>query len=919
MSGFRFLRIARFNLGFVFVLGLACIARAGNWPDERQILWQRNLDDALAIAKAEDRPILVALNMDGESASERIVRERYRDPEFVKLTRPFVCVMASVFRHTPRDHDDDGRRIPCPRLGEVTCGEHIALEPILYDKWLSDHERVAPRHALILQDGTKGFDLFMLFDLRDLDRHLAESSSAEALRRGAAPLSAHTSISAAEGSRAIEGGNLKEAAGRRSNRERSAFESLLVMMVDEKSLTGALEAIVQGGNKSSIDAFHVLCAKAPMLSGAFRDRIVGAAQHLKIESSVTDILKSRVSALGRYPGSPTPSGEELLLPMLAKLDGASASTRSLLLACCVVGEYGKLAEEALAAAFDAPTLAKIAQVRWGDSSLTRALNVAHEFTEKHLPQIPKPSETMASAEQLEQQLAETERELKTHPDDPQLQARYGKASLDLGRRRIEAKAPGAQLLFEDANVWLSKAADAAQRAGDAANAYTWSIECARANYYLGHFEEEARWGKAALNRVMSKRLSDLMRESTEDALMRNGEPRIAEAIRWVGDANARLLSERSGKDAVREVSGLQEGAAALATVAASQCSDETDWTSFSSFYGALGLWREELAILQEAALRFPASQEIRQSLNRSLWNGGRIDLAPVKADWIASQYPESADCAWYAGYAWMLQAENDRRREEPDRSIEDYGKAQERFEKAIALKPEYADNSKHYIAMSWLGRGFAHLLADRRKEAADCLARAVAVKRDIASARDGLDREPIDLLDQSLEWRESGPSPADPIALLDALEKADPENPFWSNSVSDSEYREALRADGRSPGFATRQFMGPDGTPHTEEARMPSEEGDRYLEAAIEAARRALKHGDTPDNRRPLAQMTTTKAERLLVRNRIDEARACLAEAAPLLGESAPAANADRAALDKLAQTLRAKLGDARPIVRPGR
>src|SRR5262245_40007185 len=141
---------------------------------ETQILWQRSLEDALAISKAENRPILVAVNMDGESACERIVRERYRDPKFVAWTRSFVCVIASAFRHAPRDHDDQGARIACPRLGEVTCGEHIALEPVLYDRFLGG-ERIAPRHALILTDGTKSFDLFLLFDLRDLDKKLEES------------------------------------------------------------------------------------------------------------------------------------------------------------------------------------------------------------------------------------------------------------------------------------------------------------------------------------------------------------------------------------------------------------------------------------------------------------------------------------------------------------------------------------------------------------------------------------------------------------------------------------------------------------------------------------------------------------------------------------------------------------------------
>src|SRR5262245_30059657 len=73
-------------------------------PDARQILWQRDLDQALAVARAEGRALFLAVNMDGESASDRIVVENYRDPAFVADTRPFVCLVASVFRHNPRDY-----------------------------------------------------------------------------------------------------------------------------------------------------------------------------------------------------------------------------------------------------------------------------------------------------------------------------------------------------------------------------------------------------------------------------------------------------------------------------------------------------------------------------------------------------------------------------------------------------------------------------------------------------------------------------------------------------------------------------------------------------------------------------------------------------------------------------------------------
>ena len=53
-----------------------------------------------------------------------------------------MCLGASVFRHNVRDHDDEGRRIPCPRFGCITCGEHMALEPVLFEKYLAASERI---------------------------------------------------------------------------------------------------------------------------------------------------------------------------------------------------------------------------------------------------------------------------------------------------------------------------------------------------------------------------------------------------------------------------------------------------------------------------------------------------------------------------------------------------------------------------------------------------------------------------------------------------------------------------------------------------------------------------------------------------------------------------------------------------------
>ena len=140
---------------------------AADWSKPVAIRWQRTWDDAVRLSQQTKKPILVCVNMDGEIASEHYAGVRYRDPEIAKLWEPYVCVIASVYRHNPRDHDDEGRRIPCPRLGTVTCGEHMAMEPIVFEKFL-DGKRISPRHIMVELDGKEVYDVFYTWDTQSV-------------------------------------------------------------------------------------------------------------------------------------------------------------------------------------------------------------------------------------------------------------------------------------------------------------------------------------------------------------------------------------------------------------------------------------------------------------------------------------------------------------------------------------------------------------------------------------------------------------------------------------------------------------------------------------------------------------------------------------------------------------------------------
>jgi hypothetical protein len=138
-------------------------ATAEQWRKPCLVRWQRSFDDAVAVARARHMPLMVAVNMDGEIASEHFAGVRYREPETAEKLARYLCVIASVYRHTPRDHDPSGARVECPRFGTVTCGEHVEAERQLYERYF-DGLRVAPRHIVLDLEGRETFDVYFAWD-----------------------------------------------------------------------------------------------------------------------------------------------------------------------------------------------------------------------------------------------------------------------------------------------------------------------------------------------------------------------------------------------------------------------------------------------------------------------------------------------------------------------------------------------------------------------------------------------------------------------------------------------------------------------------------------------------------------------------------------------------------------------------------
>ena len=880
----------------------------------RSIEWQRTLADAEALAKATDRPLLIALNMDGESASDRIWHENYRDPEFVALTRRCVCVCASVFRHNANDYDTQGRRIPCPRIHGLTCGEHMALEPKLFARYFLDGERVAPRHALVLANGDVAMDLSLCFDLTDVDRALAAATA------DLQPVDFATLPNAGLGTWA-------NAASRRDASGRTAFEHAIAACRDPRDLTAALAAIEQHGDAGSLPALHLMLAR---ISEVPLDDVQRIGNRLGLANELQAIARVRAQRTGPVLGNlQRPADFDALLAFAAQPDAdvlsrawlcaLAATTSTTDISWQVMPKVWPAAQHlpgsTLPAAVNqpAPSFAEMPE----PVSLTSLLDLsARKFaTTAGMPGPVPDRSILASRDELHQRLSDLDSQLANDRDNLDLLAAVGVASLDLARVEIQNGGNSALFLLEDAANFLQRVLER-----DPTRYDLW-LERARAAYYRQRFDEQRQFGITALKLTGYAWPPESWARAE---ILQNG--RAVEAMRFIGDADARLLSAAQWDQPLVAVTHMRSALLAFGLAAISPYGTSGDQVTWASFAASFGLLREETAILMAALKRLPAAGDLRAALAGSLWRNDRWASMSAIAD--QTLHPDAtADTSWWAGYANLQVAEELRRREQPDAAGHHYAMAEQRFAQSAEQNPDYQQSVAGYLAASWLGRGLALAqgpAADRRASA-DCLVRAVSTGSQLGGMRDGLGYDALDLVDKILEWRAAGPSPVNAIEFLDRLNAAAPESAFWAAAVSDSALREGLRADGRNQERVMADTVDAAGEPMRAMIGLPTELGDRYLHAAIVAGESAVRSATaTEEDRQVLAQALTVHAERQLLREQSEGVRDLLTRAAAVLAMTVPQPADDDGldaldALRAIAAPLRERLGPARPRLREGR
>ncbi len=676
---------------------------AADWQQPVQIAFQRSWEDALALAQQEQRAILCCVNMDGEIASEHYAGVRYRQPEIAKLYEPYVCVIASVYRHNPRDYDERGHRILCPRFGSVTCGEHIAIEPILFAKFM-DGRRIAPRHIMVELDGSETYDVFYAWDTDSVFRAIQDGISN---RTTQARPSVH-------GDRSI-----LERVASADVRDRDAVEQAYAQG-DAGLQNALLGAAAQLGERTPVDLLRL------SVFGLDLDRAAKARQALAQASSA-----GAVDLIAEAMRVPLAAPErQRLIDALRRLGETSPRARTL-----------AVVHEGLGS-----SAGGVDVQGWSAALATAAPAAAPD--------------SYALAAQLQQQ----EQAAKAQPVDAAQQLAIAEATLALAvqyqpgqqeNRRVATR--HAMLLLEDAR----RAAVAAERLGvaDVADGpFRLDAVLAACAFRLDARDDAYRHAERACQQLPAHP---------------DGYAAMA-ALQIFAEArqNAIVAAVKAGKDWPPQ--WLTDVHTAYSVLARHPFGADFHVADHYDFVKALGGLAAAASVLDDGLQRFPLSPLLHARLrDRILEEQGGEGLEPVYARLL--QERPSADLEWFAGYATMVAAEQQRRHTKADAALATYARAIEHFGRCAADNPAGKANADHYVAIAHAGRARVLLEQGDLDHSTAELLTALAVRPEATATMDGLNLSAADTA-RTLRARLTTDQRQDLLAQLEqALAAIDPE------------------------------------------------------------------------------------------------------------------------------------------------
>lgn len=686
---------------------------AEDWAKPTLIKWQRSWEDAVAVSRETGKPIMVAVNMDGEIASEHYAGVRYRDPEVAKLFDPYVSVIASVYRHNPRDYDQNGERIPCPRFGHVTCGEHIAMEPIVYSMFL-DETRVAPRHIGVELDGTEMYDIFYAFTVKAVLEGIEEGISAREstekppVEKGLEELVASRAASDREyvEQRFVQGGKAERAqllsiAEKLGKGAPPELLRLALFGLDVETARQARRILAEQRSEAAIDL--ILEALSVPLPADERRMLVDALVAIGEEHPRARILASTLRGLESDSEQGGAGRARRLAGKVARAD-AGEVTR---------GRY------------EAESRVQDLEAREYDVAVMDPMRLHQHWRDR----------------------AEAMLRLAVEPEN-----------LDFSGPGAAERRRASELRFLEV---LEAAKLAEQYLGRG-----WRIDAVvgLASHYLGRTEGVAPSIASAYEGMLGADDADelwVARGWIGMAVASMRADALAEAV-----YAAARRREDVGGDRIAEVDAAFDLLAAHPFGTAEHALKHHDFLSY------MGARQRAMDVLTRGLERFRASAALHERLRgRLLWSRGTDALLGFYAK---QKDAPTADAVthWYAGLAGLVAGEFRRRRAQGAEAVSAYDIAIADFERVIEFGDSAPEASLHYVALAKAGQAAALMELGELQRAAARVTEAFDAYEPSANALDGLNASAVSttrMLLQRLEDAGDGTTRAALKARLDAL------------------------------------------------------------------------------------------------------------------------------------------------------
>ena len=739
---------------------------ARDWARPCLIRWQRNFADAEELARRTGRPLLICVNMDGEIASEHYAGIRYRDPAIAALYAPYVTVIASVYRHNPRDHNEYGERILCPRFGSVTCGEHIAIEPGLFETFF-DGTRVAPRHVAVELDGGESFDIFYALDTQSVfgaieERIMRDPPPGQEDRGDLTFEGLVGSTDSADRDEVEAAFRAGDTVLRRRvlnqlkltpNMDPLALVRLALLGADAGERELALDILARETSPQAVDLIALALRRG--VDGPRRGELLAALRRLAPAVPRAGTLAQALVALDGASGAHSDSHSDASASATKGASRGHGTGRA--------SSFRSSAEATVLPSVDELTARLAYRV---ESYPAAPADTADDRTSPGTG-IPQPPASGAAAAQLE--LAAALLELARHPDTAQrsarlmqqdameltrsaqaaepaltwrasallCQAHWDRGETDLANAMALVAAPMLPAeLFESAGLTAGSSADSV--AGSAAGSVSGSAPASTASVSTIPAGPAATLG---VPRVLALFLADR-------------HQRLNQALDQKRSNAPGRDSTTSGTDQW-DPAWLREAQATFRQLVRLEADTEQLTIAHHTLLYRLWATGPAARVLDAAIRRYPGSSELHKRLRGRLLAESSLEgLGGLEASY-EGLLGEAAGAApvlsWYAGYASMVAAEHHRRAigsagsaaGHSDSAERSYRRAMGHFDESRAQGGASAESCSHYIAMALAGRAELALAAGDLERCLELLLDAFARCPSAAGDLDGLNTSAV--------------------------------------------------------------------------------------------------------------------------------------------------------------------------------